>query len=157
MSYNITISRISNDFKTAISASKNEWEECAIPNELKFIEKNTYPQYYLEVTNVDSKDFIPCFWISKDFQTASIDSSVFLTNNELEKYLLHIASKIGGIVFGEEGELYFIPHFGKIEPKKRLIEQEIVTINELKENNLTLDDQTLMRKYINIKLEKASS
>jgi len=157
MGYDITIARISNDFKTTEKISKEDWINCSIPKELEFIEKETYPKYYLELKNVLAEDFIPCFWISNDFQNASVDSSVFLMTDELDRFIIHIASQIEGIVFGQEGELYFIPNYGKIETDKKLMEQELVTIQELNINGITVNDQTSIRQYINLKLKKASS
>jgi hypothetical protein len=157
MSYDITIARISNDLKTSVPITKEEWEGCTIFNELEFKEKETYPNYYLEVQIDTNNEYIPCFWISNDFRTASIDSMVFLLNNEIEKYAIAIASKLDAIVFGQEGELFYIPSVGKIESDKKLLEQKLITITELKENKLNLANELEIFNYIQIKIKKASS
>jgi len=148
MSYLLSILRISPELNATESLSKEDWESCAIQNELAFIEKDTYPNHYLEVQQIDTKEFIPCFWLSKDFQKASIDSKVFMIHPEIEKYALHIASKINGIVMGEEGELFFIPGIGKIEAEKNLLEQKLITVMELKEQGFNLHHVSEIKKYI---------
>lgn len=157
MGYEITIARISNDYKTAEKISKEEWINCSIPNEIEFIEKETYPKHYLEVKSVVTEEFIPCFWISKDFNSAFINSVVFLMNSEFEKYAIEIASKLNAIIFGQEGELYYIPCIGKIESDKKLLEQQTITIMELMESNLNITNKMEVSNYIQTKIKKASS
>lgn len=157
MSYDLTIARISNDLRVSIPISKDDWAHCTILNELEFKEKETYPNYYLEVQIDTNNEYIPCFWISNDLLTASIDSKVFLMNNEFEKYAIEIASKLNAIIFGQEGELYYIPSVGKIESDKRLLDQKLITIMELKENKLNITNKLEISNYIQTKIKIASS
>lgn len=148
MSYLVSILRISPDLLSSKIISKEDWISCAMPNELQFIEQENYPHQYLEMIISDTKDFIPCFWISSDFQKASIDSKVFMMHPEIEKYALHIASKINGIIMGEEGELFFIPGIGKLDAEKNLLDQKLITVMELKEQGFNLQDASEIKKYI---------
>lgn len=157
MSYDITIARISNDLTKSMPISRKDWENCAIVNEIEFKQKETYPNYYLEVQIEMSYEYIPCFWISNDFKMATIDSKVLLINREFEQYAIKIANRLNAIIFGQEGELYYVPSVGKFESDKYLLDQTQITITELKENKIEIGNKREILKYLKTKQMNASS
>jgi len=157
MSYDLTIARISDDLTKSMPISRKDWEDCTIVNEIEFKQKETYPNYYLEVQIEESNEYIPCFWISNDFKMATIDSKVFLINREFEKYAIKIANKLNAIIFGQEGELYYVPYIGKLESDKYLLDQTTITISELKNHKIEIGNKKEILNYLKIKQRNASS
>ena len=157
MSYNITIARISEDLTKSLPISKEDWEGCTTLEEIEFKQKETYPNCYLEVQLEVSNEYIPCFWISKDFKMATIDSKVFLINREFEKYAIKIANRLNAIIFGQEGELYYIPNIGKFESEKYLLDQTPITISELKDRKIEIGNEKEVLEYLKTKQMNASS
>lgn len=160
MSYNFTIARISSDLKKSIAISENEWKECQIDEELIYSKKSPKNTYNcLEVLTVTSNDFIPCFWIRDDFETAHADCIILSMDSRIEKYAIHIATKLNAIIFGEEGELFFIPGIGKLQKDIQMHCQININLSDLIENDLTLNtsDHKKIDLYIKMKIKEANS
>lgn len=151
MSYNISIARISNDLKSIVEITEKDWLNCQIENKIIYSVQEGFPSYCL---NFKSSGFVDSLGIDKDFNSGFIDSAVFYNNDRevvrlVEKYILHIANSLEAIIFGEVSELYFIPEIGLIDKDKCFINQTKLTIDELLNEGIYLNNNET-HKILNI-------
>lgn len=144
MAHEFTLTRISNDFRRAIEISEFEIAKKLKNSEFK-IESESSSYLSIEV-KIDSK-WENLIWYSPNSKRLFQNSKYFLANPNMINYLTRFSNKMETIIFGDEGELYFIPSYGQIQ-KGDFFNQDVITVMELAENGLRMNDQEGIRNYI---------
>lgn len=145
MAHEFLLTRISNDFKTAIEISESELHQM-LDRVIEYrINENSKPFYSIEI-NEDSI-WTNILWYSPKSGRLFQNSKYFMENPNLIRNLKFIADELNTIVFGDEGELYYIPSFGQIE-EGNFFNQMNLSVMELAENNLRVDNKLQIRNYI---------
>ncbi len=109
MAYEIHLGRFSEDLQK-VPISKQEWRNCAEKLEgLRFIE-GEFPES-IETYSEQYQDWIPVFWISNDGSGFMRSSGFFQSEVSYER-AVQIATHLKAFVYGDEGEIYFLPGYG---------------------------------------------
>ena len=144
MAHEFILSRISNDFRTAIEISEIEIAQEPTNSEFKFeTESNSY--HSIEV-NINSK-WENLIWYSPKSKRLFQNSKYFQANPNMIEYLKRFSNKMKTIIFGDEGELYFIPSYGQIQ-NGDFFNQEVITVMELAEHGININDKDGIKNYI---------
>lgn len=148
MAHEFILTKISNDFKKAIDLDENE-----LVNELDKhpdfrMNKEDVNFYSIEV-NIKSK-WKNLIWYSHKNKRLSQNSKYFFGEPKMLEPLIKFADIFDTIIFGDEAELYFIPGIGQIQ-KGNFFNQNVITVMELAESNLKMDDKEGIRNYIESK------
>ena len=149
MAHEFILTRISNDFRTALEISEFEIAKEISNSEFKL--ETELSSYHSIQVNINSK-WENLIWYSPKSKRLFQNSKYFLANPNLIKYLIRFSELMKTIIFGDEGELYFIPNYGQIQ-NGNFFNQNVITVMELAENRINMNDKKGIKNYI----EKKSS
>lgn len=150
MAHEFILTRISNDFKTSIQIDEQELKKELMDSEFR-LETTVNSFHSIEIKS-DSK-WANLVWYSPKSKRLFQNSKYFMGNPKMIKPLIKFAKKMNMIIFGDEGELYYIPNIGQLR-EGNFFNQPEITVMELAEKNLKLENQKGIKLYIK---EKDSS
>jgi hypothetical protein len=105
MAYELNFSRYSEDLKTELPIQSEEWEACANALGFRYVEND-----FIEAYSYDLQGWFPIFWIDKTGD-GNMKVNLLIKNNFYEK-AIEIAQYLHAFILGDEGEIYFLPHYG---------------------------------------------
>ncbi|MDW7692125.1 hypothetical protein R9C00_14710 [Flammeovirgaceae bacterium SG7u.111] len=127
MSYEIHIGRFSEDLEEEVSIVTKEWIEST-----EIIEDIQYNQLghqeLIEAFSEQLNKWIPIFWLTK--RGGSMRASAFFNNPICYEKAIEIAQHFQAFIYGDEGEIYFLPEYGIVYDDVEKINPSI-TLDEL--------------------------
>ncbi len=136
----VFLERYTSDFKTPKPITLSEWEQFVADNpSFSFGAATTFGHLSIIVYCEACEDYIPLFWLSEKASPSMRIDGFFRFEEGIEK-AIELAEKMNCSIRHEEGDFYYLNGYGVVDDDAWIGEQTSLTIEDIIENKLTIDD-----------------